>query len=181
VKLEEIIFIKYFFFKKFLLISKSKVHNFFLVMSKTKPEMRKIKPSDVEFAEIGWRILAWIIDIVAIYIIAWLLMFLFFWSIEILFYVILNILAYLIGLFYFCLLESINGQTLGKLIFGLRTVDEDTFEVSSFIENLKNCIFKCHWFPCIMDLIIGIFKNSEDPKKKLRIMQNLSNTCVIRT
>ncbi len=149
-------------------------------MSKTKPMIRKNKPSDVEFARIGLRILAWIIDIIIIYIIAWVLLFLFFWSIEIPFFIILNTLAYLIGLFYFCLLESINGQTLGKLIVGLRTVDEDTFEVSSFTENLKNCILKCHWFPCIIDLIIGIFKNSENMEKKLRIMQNFSNTCVIR-
>ena len=150
-------------------------------MPDIKPMIRKYKPSDVEFAEISWRILAWIIDFVIILLITWLLMILFFWRIEIPFVFVFQILAYLIGLFYFCLLESINGQTIGKLIVRLRTVDEDTFEVSSFTENLKNCILKCHWFPCIIDLIIGIFKNSEDMKKKLRIMQNLSNTCVIRT
>ncbi|TFF98536.1 MAG: RDD family protein [Promethearchaeota archaeon] len=150
-------------------------------MPDTKPMIRKNKPSDIEFAEIGWRILAWIIDFVIILLITWLLMILFFWRTEIPFAFVFQILAYLIGLFYFSLLESINGQTLGKLIVGLRTVDEDTFEVSSFTENLKNCILKCHWFPCIIDLIIGIFKNSEDMEKKLRIMQNFSNTCVIRT
>ena len=150
-------------------------------MPDIKPMIRKYKPSDVEFAEISWRILAWIIDFVIILLITWLLMILFFWRIEIPFVFVFQILAYLIGLFYFCLLESINGQTIGKLIVRLRTVDEDTFEVSSFTENLKNCILKCHWLPCIIDLIIGIFKNYDDQKKKLRIMQNLSKTCVIRT
>ena len=150
-------------------------------MSKTKPMIRKKKPSDIEFAEIGFRILAWIIDIPVIYIIAWLLMFLFFWRTDILFYLVLHTLAYLIGLFYFCVLESINGQTLGKLIVGLKTVDEDTFEVSTITENLKNCILKCHWLFCLIDFIIGVIQNSGDPKKRMRIMQNASHTVVIRT
>jgi len=149
-------------------------------MPDIKPMIRKYKPSDVEFAEISWRILAWIIDFVIILLITWLLMILFFWRIEIPFVFVFQILAYLIGLFYFCLLESINGQTLGKLIVGLRTVDEDTFKVSTFIENLKNCILKCHWLFCLIDFIIGVTQNSGDLKKRKRIMQNVSHTVVIK-
>ena len=135
----------------------------------------------MEYAKAGRRIGAWVIDIVIILIITNLLMTLFFWTIDIPFYFIFQIVAYLIGLFYFCVLESINGQTLGKLIVRLRTVDEDTLEVCNFIDNLKNCILKCHWLLCLLDFVIGIIKNSDDPKKRIRLMQNISNTVVIKT
>ncbi|MFX1393646.1 MAG: RDD family protein [Promethearchaeota archaeon] len=135
----------------------------------------------VEYAETGRRIGAWVIDIVIILLITNILMFFFFWATDIPFYFVFQIVAYLIGLFYFSVLESINGQTLGKLIVGLRTVDEDTFEVSTFMENLKNCILKCHWLFCLVDFVIGIIKNPDNPKKKIRLMQNISNTVVIKT
>lgn len=153
-------------------------------MSNTKPEMKKNKTSDVEFAGIGWRFLAWIIDMAVLYFIYfWLLIPYFLWRIIIRYWFVIGVsyylLWYLISLLYFWILESIIGQTLGKLLLGLRTVDEDTFEKSSFIQNLINCILKC-WFSCLIDFVIGVIKNSDDPQKRKRIMQNASHTVVIK-
>ena len=156
-------------------------------MSNTKPEMKENKPSDVEFAEIGWRVLAWIIDMVILYFLYfWLLVPFYLWRIIIRFrffaygsLLTFYILYYLISLLYFWILESILGQTLGKLLLGLKTVDEETFEKPSFIQNLKNCCLKC-WLFCLIDFIIGVKKNSDDPQKRKRIMQNVSHTVVIK-
>ncbi len=82
---------------------------------------------------------------------------------------------------YFWLIESINkGQTIGKMIIHLRTVDKDTLVSPSIVKSLLNNILK--WFPpfFILDLIIGVIVNIGDPQKRLRIAQNLSNTVVIR-
>lgn len=152
--------------------------------SNTKPEMKENKPSDVEFADIGWRFLAWIIDflvISAIYL--FLLIPYYLWRIILRYWFVIGVsyylIWYLICLLYFLILESILGQTLGKLLLGLRTVDEETFEKPSFIQNLKNCCLKC-WFTCLIDFIIGVKKNSDDPQKRKRIMQNVSHTVVIK-
>jgi len=156
-------------------------------MSNTKPEIQKNKPSDVEFADIGRRMFSWIIDMVLI-IVLYLILQIFFlrriifrWGLF--WFVILSwIFQYLIGLLYFWILESINGKTLGKLFVGIRTVDEDTFEVSSYIKNLKNCILKCFWHITILiDLVIGAIKISNDPQNRIRIMQKVSHTVVIKT
>ena len=44
-----------------------------------------------------------------------------------------------------------------------------------------NNLFKFTPITFIIDLILGIFVNIGDPKKRLRIMQNVSKTCVVRT
>ena len=156
-------------------------------MSNTKPEIQKNKPSDVEFyefADIGRRILAYIIDALVVYAIYWILVSFFLWRIFLrtgLYGLLTLILWYLIALFYFWLLESINGQTLGKLFVGVRTVHEDTFEVASYTKNLKNCFLKCFWYgPILIDLVIGAIKISNDPQNRLRIMQKVSHTVVIK-
>ena len=79
------------------------------------------------------------------------------------------------------MLESINGQTFGKLLLGLKTVDEDTFEVSFYMKNLINCFLKCFWLILILiDLVIGAIRISNDPQNRIRIMQKISHTVVIK-
>ncbi len=87
----------------------------------------------------------------------------------------------LIAFFYFWFLESLNkGQTIGKKIIHLRTVDKETLGSSSIVKYLLNNILK--WIPplFILDLIIGVIVNKGDPQRRLRIAQNISNTVVIR-
>lgn len=91
-----------------------------------------------------------------------------------------SLLSYLVGFLYFWLLESYNkGQTVGKLALKLRTVDEKTFEPSTPGKYALNNLLKAGSFLFILDFIIGIISNSGDPEKRLRIMQNVSETVVI--
>jgi len=136
------------------------------------------------YADFVYRFFAYLIDVVIIYSIDWTL-FYFFYEIFtfytlISFYVTLHIVAYLIGFFYFNLLETYNnGRTVGKLILSIKSVNEDTKQAASFRDNVINNVLKCSFISCVFDFIIGILKNYEDKKKRIRIMQNLSNVVVI--
>ena len=91
-----------------------------------------------------------------------------------------SLTGWIIGFFYFWILESFNeGQTLGKLILKLRTVDESSFKVVSKKNHAINNIIKSSPF-FIIDFIIGIFANYSAPEKRLRYTQNLSKTVVIK-
>ncbi len=88
---------------------------------------------------------------------------------------------WLIGFLYFWLLETYNnGQTVGKIALGLRTVDEKTLNPASPGNYAINNLLKPSGL-LLLDFIIGVMNNSEDPKKRLRIMQNISETVVITT
>jgi uncharacterized RDD family membrane protein YckC len=79
---------------------------------------------------------------------------------------------------YWWLQESYSGQTIGKSALKIRAVDEVSLVKGNigqyFVNNLSR---GSGWI--ILDFIIGILANSGDPKKRLRILQNLSKTVVI--
>lgn len=86
---------------------------------------------------------------------------------------------WLVGFLYHWLLETQNnGQTIGKMILNIRTVDEKTLGQANWGNLAMNNIFKSSPF-LILDFIIGVLKNSDDPKKRIRFMQNVSETVVI--
>jgi uncharacterized RDD family membrane protein YckC len=86
---------------------------------------------------------------------------------------------WLVGFLYHWLLETHNnGQTLGKMALKIRTVDERTLEQANSGNLAISNILKSSPF-LILDFIIGVLKNSGDPKKRIRIMQNISETVVI--
>lgn len=88
---------------------------------------------------------------------------------------------WLIGFLYSWLLETYNnGQTVGKIALSLRTVDEKTLTSAAPGKYAINNLLKPSGL-IILDFIIGVMKNSGDPKKRLRIMQNVSETVVITT
>jgi len=90
-----------------------------------------------------------------------------------------TLIDYLIGFIYFWALESFNrGQTLGKMALKLRTVDSATLQVADPGKNAINNLAKASPL-LILDLIIGILSNSGDHTKRLRILQNLSETVVV--
>lgn len=81
---------------------------------------------------------------------------------------------------YFFLLEAYNkGQTIGKMALGLRTVDEESLAIATPDKYVINNLLRGTGFK-IFDFIIGILVNSGDEKKRLRIMQNISKTVVIK-
>ncbi|MFX0029295.1 MAG: RDD family protein [Candidatus Hermodarchaeota archaeon] len=88
-------------------------------------------------------------------------------------------LNFILGFLYHWGLETYNnGQTLGKMALGIRTVDEKTLGQATSSNYAINNIFKGSAL-LIIDFLIGIFKNSGDPKNQIRIMQYVSETVVI--
>ncbi|MFW9819272.1 MAG: RDD family protein [Candidatus Thorarchaeota archaeon] len=86
---------------------------------------------------------------------------------------------WLLGFLYYWGLEAgKNGQTVGKMAMKIRTVDENTLSLSSSRNYAINNIFKSSPF-LIIDFLIGIIKNSGDSKRRIRVMQNISETVVI--
>jgi len=147
----------------------------------------KIEPSGVTYGDFWPRLIAIIIDGIIIGMVSWLISFLIFipyyiyhpFRIEEGWYTFP--FDWLIGFLYFWLLETLNkGQTIGKLALSLRTVDEKTFGPTTTGKYALNNLLKGGAF-LIIDFIIGIIKNSGEPEKRLRIMQNVSETVVIST
>lgn len=142
---------------------------------KTPSEAKSVPaPSGVEYAGFGERFVALLIDGVIVGICYGILFAILGWSILV------HLIGFAIGLLYFWLLETANnGQTLGKMAMKLRTVNQDTLEVATVGDYILNNLLKGHIISLLIDFIIGIIVNSGDPKKKLRIMENASNTTVI--
>lgn len=154
---------------------------------KTQPAV-KIGQEGVEYADFFPRLFALILDGIIIGIIGSSLSWIFFvpwipfnifdpfggwWYVSFPF-------DWLIGFLYSWLLEAKNnGQTVGKMALKIRTVDEKTLDTATTSNYAINNLLKPSVF-LLLDFIIGVFKNSGDPKKRLRIMQNASDTVVIR-
>jgi len=147
----------------------------------------KIVPSGVVYGDFWPRFGAIIIDVIIISIISWVISFLIFLPFDI--YHPLRFgqwwftfpFNWLIGFLYFWLMETYNdGQTLGKAALNLRTVDEKTLGPTTQAKYALNNLLKGSGL-LIIDFIIGIIKNSGEPEKRLRIMQNASETVVIST
>jgi len=138
----------------------------------------KAEISEKQFADILPRIGALVIDYVAIAGLS-IVPLLLFNRLGWLFFI---VIVPLIMFFYFWIMEIItDGRTLGKMAFSLRTVDAKTLGPAKPGSYLVNNLLKSTPITFIIDLIIGFFVNIGSSKKRLRIMQNLSNTCVIRT
>jgi uncharacterized RDD family membrane protein YckC len=130
------------------------------------------------YGEIGERLVAYIVDALIIGAISAIIVFPIFNG----YYVSLWFVSWLLGFLYFWILESFNnGQTLGKKLLNLRTVDEVSLEVaeagSYFVNNLSR---GSGWI--IIDLLVGLIVNStSDERKRYRILQNWSKTVVIKS
>ncbi|WP_287584120.1 RDD family protein [Candidatus Borrarchaeum sp.] len=130
------------------------------------------------YGELGERLIAYIIDAVIIWVITAIIVFPLFNG----YYVSWWFVSWLLGFLYFWILESFNnGQTLGKKLLNLRTVDEVSLEVaeagSYFVNNLSR---GSGWI--IIDLLVGLIVNStSDERKRYRILQNWSKTVVIKS
>ncbi|MFX0041500.1 MAG: RDD family protein [Candidatus Hodarchaeota archaeon] len=149
--------------------------------------VEKIAPEGVVYGDFWPRFGAIFIDWIIIGIASWMISFLIFlpyfiyhpfrvgeWWFTFPF-------DWLIGFLYFWLMETYNnGQTLGKVALNLRTVDEKTLEPTSPGSYAINNLLKGGGL-LIIDFLIGIIKNSGEPEKRLRIMQNASETVVIST
>ncbi|MHA1149341.1 MAG: RDD family protein [Promethearchaeota archaeon] len=137
----------------------------------------------IEYAGFKPRALSWFIDIT----LCLFLSSLFTWilalnnnlsAINVL--TLLNLLNFSISFSYFWLFESYNhGQTLGKLIFKLRTVDAITFESANLGSYAINNFTRGTFF-FLLDVFLGLIANKKNIEKKIRITQNAANTVVIK-
>ncbi|MFW9874826.1 MAG: RDD family protein [Candidatus Thorarchaeota archaeon] len=149
-------------------------------ISKPIQEYQK-KAETIVYADFLPRLVAIIIDGIIISIIGWLILlpfefnpFRMFWQSY--------LVNYAIGFLYYFLLETYNnGQTLGKAALNLRTVDEKTFKPTTPDKYAINNLLKAGSFLLLIDFIIGILMNSGKPERRLRLMQNASETVVITT
>lgn len=143
-------------------------------------QSKKVTPKETDsskviYADFGQRLVAWIIDFVLVAVISIILFSIGEWFFAI-------IIGYVLALLYFWLLEAFNnGQTIGKMAMKLRTVNEKTLEVAEPLDYLVNNILKSNLGLLIIDVIVGLISNSDDPKNRIRIMQGASNTVVIKT
>jgi len=134
----------------------------------------------VVYAGFWERFLAFILDVIIIGIVSWIGFFAILGS-AMDYFGLGSLFSWLLAFLYFWALESFNkGQTIGKIALKLRTVDEYSLEPATpgnlVINNLSR-----GWWVIILDFIIGILANSGDVQKRLRILQNLSKTVVIKT
>jgi len=150
-------------------------------------EQIKKSPSKVEYAGFWSRLVALIIDSIIIGLIGSILSFIIFvswipfnifdplggwWTISFPF-------DWMIGFLYHWGFETgKNGQTVGKMAMKIRTVDEKTLSSTTSRNYAINNVFKSSPF-LIIDFLIGIIKNSGDSKRRIRVMQNISETVVI--
>jgi len=142
----------------------------------SQPKTSGPKPEAGTYADFGPIVVAIIIDGIIIGTVYLILFFILPWFFA-------HLIGYVIAVLYLWLLESLNkGQTLGKMAMKLRTVNEQTLEVSKSIgDYLVNNLLKGHLVLMIIDFVAGMITNSGDPKQRFRIMQNASNTVVITT
>ena len=132
------------------------------------------------FADFTQRAFAWFIDMMIILLIVVPL------SLYVnfgYFYIYTNVYLFTIGFFYFFLFEYFNqGQTIGKFLLKIRSVDEKSLKKAKFTQYFLNNVSKANPF-ILIDLFLGVLvnHNSNDLNKKhLRITQNLSEISVIK-
>jgi len=94
----------------------------------------------------------------------------------------MDLINWIVGFSYYWLFETYNkGQTIGKKILGLRTVDANSFETISKKKYAINNLLRGSNLLFLIDLIVGYIANYEIKGNRIRIMQNASNTVVVKT
>ena len=82
-------------------------------------------------------------------------------------------------LYFFFLEAFFKGQTIGKILLKIRTVDESSFQPPDISQALVNNIARGS-FLFLIDFVLGIIANSGKPNKRYRILQNFSRTVVVK-
>ncbi|MFX1521254.1 MAG: RDD family protein [Promethearchaeota archaeon] len=133
----------------------------------------------VVYAGFGERLLAYIIDVIILGVVGWIGIFAILGQVAS-YFGIWGLFTWLIAFLYFWVLESYNhGQTIGKLAMKIQTVDEYSHTPAQPGNLVINNLSRGLWW-IIADFIIGILANRGDEQKRLRILQNLSKTVVIK-
>lgn len=138
-------------------------------------------PSNVSFADDGTRFIAFIIDSIILGIFTSILGYHGEFNMMMMTDYSSRALDVFISFGYFWLLEAFNrGQTLGKMIMKIRTVDERSKGPINPGQALLHILGKVFFLP--LDIIIAWFvgKNTPEEKSQVRVSQRISKTVVIR-
>jgi len=131
----------------------------------------------------GARLLAWLTDVIVVTSIAMLLIAVLQLSTGIYIYIdifVLIVSLWIVGFAYAIVFDrASNGQTFGKMLFSLYTVDEKTLKKAPLKSVIIDNSVKFSPF-VILDALIGLILNRGNKGDKIRISQNLSNVIVIR-
>jgi uncharacterized RDD family membrane protein YckC len=93
-----------------------------------------------------------------------------------------DLINWIVGFLYFWLFETYySGQTIGKKILSLRAVDEKYYTTTTSGKYAINNLLRGSGILLLIDLIIGYIANYDIKGNRLRIMQNASNTVVVKT
>ncbi len=153
-----------------------------------------IAAQEVEYASMFYRALAWCIDII---IVLGILLALnaynpllfrinfgmcFFLGICFMGSSVGFICFFIIGFFYYWIMELYNkGQTIGKMLLKLRTVNEATLNLTSPYRYALDSLTKAN-FLLLFDLLRGLTTlYKESPQKQARYSQILAKTVVVRS
>ncbi|MBD3194888.1 MAG: hypothetical protein GF317_07530 [Candidatus Lokiarchaeota archaeon] len=91
-----------------------------------------------------------------------------------------SLIAWGVGFLYALIMESFNdGKTVGKIVMNLKTVDEDTLTKAKPFQYAINNLVKFSVL-VILDFIIGVLISAGDVKNRYRLLQNTSDTIVIK-
>ena len=148
--------------------------------SQTEESFGEYQNTNIEYADFLQRAFAWFIDIIIVIIITSpLSLFLNFGSLLLL----TNVYNFALGFLYFWLLETFNnGQTLGKIMLKIRSVNEVNFESAEPVMYAVNNLTKASGF-LILDIILGIlfyFSEQQSNRNILRFTQHLAHIVVIK-
>lgn len=149
------------------------------IVNNVAPQMA---PSNVRFADDGTRFVAFIIDSIILGIFTSILGYHGDFSMMMMTDYGSRAIDIVVSLAYFWLLEAFNhGQTLGKMIMKIRTVDERSKGPINPGQALLHVLGKVLFLP--LDIIIAWFvgKTTPEEKSQVRVSQRLSKTVVIRT
>lgn len=173
-----------------IIILKRRVQNIKKARENLKESVPETSEQQIEYARTSTRIGAWFIDIILIggfiflaYLIS--LSFVFFnpLSIQIAIiptWIVLITVLFLTGILYFGILEILTkGQTLGKKLLKLKTVEEHSKRVPTRGRLMINALFQGNPF-IIFDILIGLIKNAGKEKKQFRLSQDLARVIVIK-
>lgn len=139
--------------------------------------------SRIKYADPIPRLVAWLVDMAVVFFLVMVIMALSeaflgipFGSMEIIYFEIwLVLLLWGIGTAYGVVT---GGQTFGKLLWNMRTIGENGEKASRTSLLLDNLL---KFSPLVaIDFLGGVLKNAGDMKKRIRLMQGISKTVVIK-
>ncbi len=139
---------------------------------------------NVEYAKTFDRLIAIIIDSIFISIIVGIFTLLitgtFWWSFDMGYTLVWNSIYFPIAILYYVAMETYQGQTIGKRVMKLKTLDQNTLQTPTTPQHFLNNLTKALGVLFLFDIFVGYISNDGNPKHQIRYTQQLSKTVVVK-